>query len=88
MNLVNCFPLSIDGLKEESDGAMNKFFGFFGEAFSDFYNKHTQICWALIVAVVLLAVLLFMRMFKYVVLFSVLALVIIAISIFIAEQFK
>lgn len=88
VNLVNCFPLSIEGLKEEFNETMDTFFGFFGDAFSDFYKKHPEICWALIAAAVLLAVLLCMRMFKYIVLFLILALVIIAISMFIAEKLK
>lgn len=81
-------PTSIDEVGEIFKGWMQSFFGLFGDNVGEFYKEQPEICWALLASLVLLIIFLLMKMFKYVVIFGVLALVVFASAVFIDSKLK
>lgn len=86
MSAVQCFPLSIEGVKEEVSGWFDDLFGMFGDTIKDFRKENPEICYALLAALILLAVFLILKYFKFMVLFAAIALAIIAVAMLIDKN--
>lgn len=86
MSAVQCLSIGIGGVTEEVNGWADDLFGLFGKTIADFRKENPEICYALLAALILLAIFLILKYFKYMVLFAAIALAIIAVAMLIDKN--